>query len=716
MDRSFRSDRVVLLFPPTTDPRNPHLSLPCLAASLRQAGIEVDLRDLDLECLLWLLDPEKIVAAARACFDKLPQWDPVERDRATSLLLNIDELVATTPEAPRLLRDPDAFYDPHVYRTARETISRALDLVSLARGRVRYNVAPVRYDVLGRDPARLSDLLAVTAEESLDIFRPYYLDHLLPGLEADPPAFVGISILNHQQALPGLALARLLKERGHFVILGGTVYTKFVDRLLELPAFFETFCDGLVAYEGETAALALLDELDGGRRFEAVPNLITLDGGGRARIGPHHLENVDALPTPDFDGLPLADYLAPELVLPLLTGKGCYFNRCKFCDIPFINRTSRKAYRIRSPEEVAADVATLHARHGVRHFEITDEALAPRLLLRLGEALDMYPDLDARFTGFARFEPGFTSEVCERLHEIGFRKLFFGLESGSQTTLDHMEKGIKVEVAERVLASCRDAGIAFHIFSMIGFPEEREEAARETVDFFVRNRKVIASPANSFDIHRFTLDLRTEYGEAPERFGVRVLEEPSGRVDFPLSVETWENPRGMDGETIERLLVEFSETLHHLFRARHPYPAHLWPDWAPYSSLYADRYAALPFGFRAVLPDAGDPLLVRLLWNENTRVRKTRIGYHVCCVTGEGSIDAQALEALSHPEAPTTVDRLLDALRRRLRADESASEPTVADVRALVDALLLIGVLRLEVAEDASEPTRAAALAAASVE
>ena len=35
-----------------------------------------------------------------------------------------------------------------------------------------------------------------------------------------------------------------------------------------------------------------------------------------------------------------------------------------------------KAYRVRDPARVAEDVATLHLRHGARHFEITDEALA----------------------------------------------------------------------------------------------------------------------------------------------------------------------------------------------------------------------------------------------------------------------------------------------------------------------------------------------------
>ena len=130
-------------------------------------------------------------------------------------------------------------------------------------------------------------------------------------------------------------------------------------------------------------------------------------------------------------------------MLPILTGKGCYFNRCKFCDIPFINHISRKAYRVRAPETIAADVRTLAERFGARHFVITDEALSPRLLGRLAEALEPDAAADYRFTGYARLEPGFTPDLCARLKTMGLAKVFFGLESGAQRMLDHMDKGVR---------------------------------------------------------------------------------------------------------------------------------------------------------------------------------------------------------------------------------------------------------------------------------
>ena len=130
--------------------------------------------------------------------------------------------------------------------------------------------------------------------------------------------------------IPGLTLSRALRKRGHFVVLGGTVYTKFRQQLQALPAFFEYFADGVVVYEGETALLELVNQLSGARDFSTVPNYLSVAGG--VRFTYNHAEDVAKLPDADSLGLPLERYLTPETVLPILFGKGCYFNRCKFCN------------------------------------------------------------------------------------------------------------------------------------------------------------------------------------------------------------------------------------------------------------------------------------------------------------------------------------------------------------------------------------------------
>ena len=155
---------------------------------------------------------------------------------------------------------------------------------------------------------------------------------------------------------------------------------------------------------------------------------------------------------------------------------------------------------------------------------------------------------------------------------MGVRKLFFGLESGSQATLDHMQKGIRVDDAQTVLHNCSDAGIAFHLFSIIGFPEETEARAHETIDFFVNNARTIDHPRNTFDIHPFSLDLRTDYYEHAPSFGVEIdTGDLTGR-DFPVTAMRWSNPRGMDTATVDRLLSRISRAVDSDVRDVSPVP------------------------------------------------------------------------------------------------------------------------------------------------
>jgi anaerobic magnesium-protoporphyrin IX monomethyl ester cyclase len=603
--------RVTLIFPPATDPRAPHLALPYLAAVLRRAGISTRLIDADISSLIALLRPDAILRNVRSLKLRPPN---IEAGLLSRLILRGESLVEEMPKAFATLRDKEAFYDVHRFHAARDALLDGVDIASIASGRpIRYNLCPIQYDIDGVDEQRLADLIAATTDCRNNLFEDYWETELLPSIEAERPDLVGISIVNRQQLLPGLALARRLRARGLFVVLGGTVFTKFVSQLGRLPDFFEYFADGVIVYEGETAILELASQLDSGRDFSRVPNYLYAEGG-RVHLGKTHVEDVDDLPVPDFEGLPLGDYLAPEPVLPILVGKGCYFNECKFCDIPFINHISKKPYRVRSPQKVAQDILELNQRFGCRHFEITDEALPPRLLEKLANELTPYADRRLSFVGYARLEPGFTQAVCDKLATMGMRKLYFGLESGDQTTLDHMKKGIRLEDVRPVLTHCRDAGILFHIFSIVGFPEETEASARNTLRFFENNIDIIDQPGNTFDIHPFGLELRTNYFANAGRLGLNIPADTLEK-EFVIGVKAaWSNTRGISNSDVARLVTEYNDALRHLYCRFHNSQMHLWPGFEEYAVLYADHYATRDFLFRTALPDGADVARFTIDW------------------------------------------------------------------------------------------------------
>jgi anaerobic magnesium-protoporphyrin IX monomethyl ester cyclase len=695
---------VTLIFPPATDPRSPHLAIPSLAAVLREAGHEVELLDLDVNGLHAVLRADRLTETGRRVRQMNGEMDTVVGSTNRRRLQALSEMLPErAPRALAALRDASHFHDPNEFRAARDTLLDALDVVSLAAAApVRYSISPIDYDVDGVDSQILADLIRVTADDRANVFREVWETDVYPRLDAQAPVLIGLSIANRQQIIPGLTLARRLRQRGHFVVIGGTVFSKFALQLRRLPAFFEQFADGVVVYEGETAICELVSALQGSRDFCKVPNYLYLDRGA-VRFTQTHVEDVGALATPDFTGLPLDRYLTPVPVLPILLGKGCYFNRCRFCDIPYINHISRKAYRVRSAERVVGDLLTHRRRFGCRHFEFTDEALPARLLDELATALVPHAAERFRFVGYARLEPTFTPAICANLARMGIRKLFFGLESGAQETLDHMDKGIRLTDVPIVLRNCLEEGIRFHLFSIVGFPEETEASARKTLAFFQGAAALLDDPGNSFDIHPFGLELRTDYADRAAELGLRIAPDALTK-DFVIGVDRdWANTRGLTHDQVDALLAEFHTELRRTFRRYHAYPGTVWPAFEEFAVLYGDRYETGPFRYSFAFPDADDDHLYRLRWNPAALVDRSEPGVvRVSSRVGEAAVDEATYMLLSRPAFRSAVTMLAEFGATRVDDPRPAVNQ---EIRETLNDLLARGLLQLEPASSSASLT-----------
>jgi len=575
-----------------------------LAAGLQERGYDVTIKDLNLQAILWLLRPDRLAEArTRVALRRKTLMSQANLSRASGVPLSADDryglwrsLIALRcgngfPEmvgqAVDALRDPDLFYQPTGHRAARAIIDAALDLQALACDeRLHVSLCPQQYN--GRYRATsLSDLYAATEEREGNIFLPFFEQVAIPELLDHRPRLVGISISNVFQVIPGITLARLLHDLRLFVVIGGPFFSKFGLQLAAMPEFFD-LCDAVAIGEGEKTLLALAEALVEDHGLSGVPNLIFRDGNQTVTTP---LEVSPWVPDPgaaDFRTLPLEQYFSPEPVLPIYAGKGCSWSRCTFCEIPQINQDFGRLRRVRHPRRVVEEMRAQWTRHRARHFVFTDECLEPWLLAGIAEAIEEI-GLDVHYLGYTRFSEALDRQFCERLARSGCRKLLIGLESGCQAVNDQCQKGVDLTRVPAIVEACQKAGIAVHIFSIVGLPGEGKDEANESAEYLSQLVQKLDLPASTLDVSPFYLNWNSWLRRNAYELGINYQ---TGQ-DFPLHVEDYSLDYGMDSQTAKTVAEEVyrrlcweSSALGFEIGYRNP----VWPGWEEYTLLYLSRY------------------------------------------------------------------------------------------------------------------------------
>lgn len=533
--------RVLLVFPPQGHPTQPHLALPSLKAWLAQHGFTRTTQwDLNLQAYDSLLSGKRLTLAVDRIAERAAAWDrgaesltPPDFDR---FRLEADALAAGPYVAARIdeakasIRDAARFHDRDTYLWAMRTLEAGLKLIS-----TEYwpTLLTAHNYTQGTSIDNAADLFAGVDHPTQNLFREFFEQEALPRIERERPDVLGISVTYGSQLVPALTLATLVKQRWPeiHITLGGGMLAYVGHRLAATAPLFERV-DSIAVYEGERPLLELCRAVaasggaDGARRgswpnLEGVANLLWRDDDGMPRTSGELLPlPIDELPCPDFSDLPLHDYFSGELVLPVAPTRGCFYEKCGFCTL---YTAIGPTYRERSVERLVSDLQTLQARHGTPYFYFIMDDLPPMMARRIPDAfaaaeLKVFWWCDARMD-----ERDFNRESLPKLYAAGCRKLMFGFESGSQRVLDLVEKGTRLDEAQRVIRAAHEAGISVTLYTMVGLPTETREEADETRAFIVRN----AAWIGEISLQVFNLDMVSPMYREPARFGIaRVLDDP----------------------------------------------------------------------------------------------------------------------------------------------------------------------------------------------
>lgn len=549
--------KVSLLFPPSWLPSQPYLSLPTLTGFLRKYGVEVIQRDVNIEFLETLMSWEKVQGIYSKIEDEVKIIEKrggtkeagEKYARMKKALEWLPNLVEWIENAKRTLRTEE-FYNLESYMESLKVMERWIELITsyYHPSLITPMHNEMKYSVYSSE-----EILAAIQDRGENVFFDIFNDHLIPSILADNPDLVGISITSTSQVIPGLTLAYLIKNKRSdiHITVGGSVFTKLIDNLEKNENLF-AIVDSFVVFEGEHALLALIDELSGKKDLRKVPNLVYRENGKTVVNETIVVEDLDTLPTPDYDGLPLELYYTPKLVLPLQTSRGCYWKKCAFCNLHMDHRI----FRPRKVDLVVEDIQKLSKKYKTNYFFVTDESMPLSTMSSLSDRI-IEQDIDIKWTCGVRFEKSLTSGLIERASQAGCLKIVFGMESYSQRVLDLMQKGTEREHISRVIQDCLKSDMAIHLYIIVGFPTETREEVMETVNFILSNNRLLSSYGFSCLPWLFDLEKGSPIMDAPERFGLTRIKVPAHH-DLSLGY-VFEVSKGMAPEEAEKVYIDVME-------------------------------------------------------------------------------------------------------------------------------------------------------------
>jgi anaerobic magnesium-protoporphyrin IX monomethyl ester cyclase len=242
---------------------------------------------------------------------------------------------------------------------------------------------------------------------------------------------------------------------------------------------------GAIVFAGE-AEISLpnyLQEINNGRSGLDTPGIMYLDQDNILVKNPRPplIQDLNNVAMPARHYFNMNSYtvrLSGQKATNMMSSRGCPFE-CIFCFHDYLG----KIYRPRSAENVIAEMELLKYRYGYDAILFYDDnfTLQKRRVEDICTQLIDHK-LNMKWRCYSRVN-GVDEKLLTQMHQAGCCEIVFGVESGSQRTLDLSNKGIKVEDSIRTINLCREIGISTKSYIMIGFPWETIKDIEQTIGF-----------------------------------------------------------------------------------------------------------------------------------------------------------------------------------------------------------------------------------------
>lgn len=394
---------------------------------------------------------------------------------------------------------------------------------------------------------------------------------------------IGISSIFTMQTTMVLELVKLIKEvdSNKLVIAGGVNARCLAD------CFFDAGVDIICLSEAEKTVAQIGSVLrKGSRDFSGISGIAVKEGDGVFHNTQDLIYNLDELPLPAWDLLPMDKYwdisrphggdFPPGMRIQyasMMTSRGCPFS-CAYCHIskeePGSPAGEISSLRLKSFDRVMKEIDILKAL-GVEYMFFEDDSL----LAKKARIIEIFRALNAKglklvdvngvnlchlFKNAGGGKLVVDRDLLEAMAECGFKLLTLPFESGSQRIINkYASNKWRIDKSDTLalIRQTRDLGITPLGNYTIGYPDETFEEMTETIMMAKRHVDEGLAAASFFVIVPFPgtklFDMVIRDGQLSPEFDPDAMKWTSSILkNTPVSAETLERIRSIAWKLINR--------------------------------------------------------------------------------------------------------------------------------------------------------------------
>lgn len=264
------------------------------------------------------------------------------------------------------------------------------------------------------------------------------------------------------------------------------------------------------------------------------------------------IKELDTLPLPARELLPIARYRALGFPVSIITSRGCPY-KCIFCQG---TRMVGHKIRYRNTMAIADEIEGILAL-GFPRINIADDFFtSSRKQVKLLCEEIKRRHLNFSWSAFARVN-SVSHELLEVMMDAGCDAISFGIESGNQEMLDRVEKHMKLEQVTKAVQICKDVGM--HVFSsfIVGLPGETPETLKETNEF-------ARSLGTDFGYHFLAPLPGTPVRDNVKAYDVNILSTDWNDYDANKAIVSTSS---LSADDMNAFVAEFDEACNDIFAA-----------------------------------------------------------------------------------------------------------------------------------------------------